>query len=1030
MNLPKFALDNSAVAYFALVLVVAAGISAFLNLGQLEDPEFTIKTALVSTSYPGASAEEVEQEVTDLLELAVQKLPQLDKVTSFSRAGFSQITVDIKDSFKSPELPQIWDELRRKINDTANRLPPGAGVPVVSDDFGDVFGFQLAIIGDGFSYAELEDYAKELKKQLSLVKGVARVELWGEQKKIIYLDVKESQFNQLGISESNLISTLNKQNSIVDSGNLNLLDRRIRIAPTGSFSSPEDIENLTVAPNVLEVLARGNKPSKFTEQQQIRIRDFGDIKEGYAEPPQKILRFNGETAIALSLSNIPGVNIVDVGRAIDKRVQELNVDLPVGIEVQKVHWQSDLVATAVRDFMISFAEAVGIVLVVLTLVMGWRMGLIIGAALVATILASFILMLLFGIDLQRMSLGALIIALGMMVDNAIVVADGFVVRTDNGMERRKAAIESAQQPAIPLLGATVIAVLAFFPIAMSDEGAGEYCASLFSVVAISLLVSWIISMTITPLMCMNFLPTKESDDDETSPYDKGLFRYFKNFLAVSIRLRWVTVGVAIGALVVSIVAFGQVKQLFFPDSSMTKFMVDYWAPEGTRIETVANDLRLAEQQIGDADHVISVASFIGAGPPRFYLPVSPEKPYSSYAQLVVEVDDYRNIPKLSAQLDDWFKLNMPQAIAQIRPFGVGPSETWKLTIRVSGPANATGDRLRATADQIIRVVEDDPRSGFVRTNWRQRTQRIVPQFNQDQGLWTGITKEDLANATKRAFDGRAIGFYREEDDQIPIVLRRIEEDRKNVGNLELIGVRSPITGKSIPMIQLVDGLVVEWEDPLIWRRDRRRTIEIQANPIPGITMPTLYNALAGKIAEIELPSGYSLEWGGEIESSRDAQASLIPGVIPAIAIVVFILVALFNAYRPPLVIVLTIPFALIGISVGLLTFDTPFGFVALLGAMSLSGMMIKNAIVLLDEIDINLGRGKTRYDAVIDAALARLRPVLLAAGTTVLGVIPLMQDVFWIGLAVTVMAGLTFGTVLTMVLVPVLYSILFRVRAT
>ncbi len=1031
MNLAKLALDNRAVAYFVLFLLVVAGTNAFLNLGQLEDPDFTIKTALVTTTYPGASAEEVEQEVTDRLELAMQELPQLDKVTSMSRAGFSQLTVDIKPNYRSSEIPQIWDELRRKVGDTASKLPPGANMPVVSDDFGDVFGFQLAVIGDGFNYAELEDYAKGLQKHLSLVKGVGRVSLWGAQKKVIYLEVAQSQLNELGLSEANLMATLQQQNLIVDAGNLDLQNTRFRIAPTGSFSSPEDIENLVITPNLLDLIEKKAGGQNEAAGQLIRIRDFGKIREAYEEPPRNILRFNGLTAIGISISNAKGVNIVEVGQAIDRRLDQLIADLPIGIEVRKVHWQSDAVATAVRSFMISFAEAVAIVLVVLTLVMGWRMGVIIGTALIATILASFILMLLFKIDLQRMSLGALIIALGMMVDNAIVVADGVVVRLQKGMDRNRAAIESARQPAIPLLGATVIAVMAFFPIFISDESAGEYCATLFSVVAISLLVSWLISMTITPLMCVDMLaePKVDPDDGDVDPYGKGLFRLFGGFLAGAIRFRWLTVGVAVAALAVSIIGFGQVKQLFFPDSSMTKFMIDYWAPEGTRIETVTRDLKQAESHILKDKRVRAVATFIGSGPPRFYLPVSPEKPYASYAQLIVEVDDYRSIAGLIPKFSDWFRQEMPQAIAQARPFGVGPGETWKLVLRVIGPANADGTTLRTVAKQVSDIVEQSPLAGFVRTDWRQRTQKVVPAFNQEQALWAGVTREDLANATKRAFDGRVVGFYRERDDLIPIVLRHNEEDRANVGNLDIVNVQSPLSSKSVPLAQIVNGVNLKWEDPLIWRRDRRRTIQVQSNPVPGETMPSLQKDIDAKLAALKLPPGYLLEWGGETESSRKSQASLVPGVIPALAIIVLIIVALFNAYRPPLVILLTIPFAIIGITAGLLAFNVPFGFVALLGGMSLVGMMIKNAIVLLDEVNINLAADKSPYDAVIEAALSRLRPVMLAAGTTVLGVVPLMQDVFWIGLAVTVMAGLTFGSILTMVLVPVLYAILHRIHA-
>lgn len=1029
MNLAKIAIDNKATSYFAVVVLVAAGIAGFFSLGQLEDPEFTIKTAVISTPYPGAGPQEVELEVTDRIELAIQEMLQIKYIESLSRAGLSIIKVDIKPIYTSADIPQIWDELRRKIRDLEANLPPGAGRPIIGDDFGDVFGFQLALTGDGFSYSELERYAKELKKEISLVAGVARVDLWGVQSKVIYLDVSQTQLTQLGLSEASIASTLSTQNSVVDAGSLNLQDRRFRIAPSGEFRTPADIANLVVRPSPIDALQAGTFKDAARPTELIRIRDFGTIRRGYAEPPANLMRFNGAPAIGISITNVSGVNIVDVGRGIDLRLTDMIAGLPIGIEVHKVHWQSDIVAEAVRTFMINFAEAVAIVLVVLTIVMGWRMGMIIGAALIATILGSFLFMAIFDIDLQRMSLGALVIALGMMVDNAIVVADGFVVRLQRGVDRVQAAIESARQPALPLLGATVVAVMAFYPIFASTENAGEYCATLFSVVAISLLVSWVISMTLTPLMCMDILPAPKNADGDRDPYGSRLFRGFRTVLTASIRVRWLTIAVAIGFLAVSIVGFGNVKQLFFPDSSMTKFMIDYWAPQGTRIEQVAADLKLAEAHLQTDERVVSVVSFMGSGPPRFYLPVEPEKPYSSYAQLIVNVTDFREVPDMIVELNQWFRQNMPQAAAAQRPFGVGPSNTWKFDVRVVGPSGADGRTLRIIAGEISAVLTRSPLAGYVRTDWRQRVQKVVPRYSQERGRWAAVSRADFANATKRAFDGRAIGLYREADDLIPIIMRHVEEERRNVGGFDVIHVQSDLSTGGVPLSQVTEGIDAEWEDPLIWRRDRRRTIKVQTNPIPGVTLPTLRASVVQEIEAIKLPPGYQLEWGGEFESSRDSQASLAPGVIPALAIIVLIIVALFNAYRPPLVIFLTIPFALIGVTAGLLVFDTPFGFLALLGAMSLTGMMIKNAIVLLDEINILLADGRNRYDAVVEAGLSRLRPVTLAAATTVLGVAPLLQDVFWVGLAVTVMAGLTFGTVLTMILVPVLYATMYRVTA-
>jgi len=1025
MNLAEIAIKNRAVTYFVAVLLFIGGIASFFQLGQLEDPAFTVKTASIYTAYPGASPEEVELEVTDRLELAIQEMAEIKQIESVSRAGVSLIKVEIKPEYWSDRLPQVWDSLRRKIRDVEASLPPGVGRPDVGDDFGDVFGFQLAITGDGFSYADLETYAKQIKKELSLVDGVARIDLWGAQRKVIYLQVSQSQLSQLGLTEENIKATLQLQNAVVDAGSVNLSNKRLRIAPSGTFLTPADIGNLTIRPTMIDGAQTGG-PANTSEI--IRIRDIGTVTEGYAEPAFQMMRFNGVPAIGLSIANAPAINIVDMGRAVDARAQQLTDNLPVGIEIQKVHWQSDVVSEAVDGFLINFAEAVGIVLVVLTIFMGWRISVVIGFALIFTILGSLVLMAMFGIDLQRMSLGALVVALGMMVDNAIVVADGYLVRAQRGMDREEAAIKAAKLPAWPLLGATVIAVMAFYPIFSSVEGVGEYCRTLFTVIAISLLTSWVISMTLTPIQCIDMLKIDGSHSD-VDPYDTKFFRGYRGVLSGAINMRWITLGIMAVLLVASVIGFGQVRQLFFPDSSMTKFMVDFWTPEGTRIERVAKDLETAEKKLSADERVEGVATFIGSGPPRFYLPVEPELPYSSYGQLIVNVHDAKEIDGVIADLAPWFKETYPNAFPILKKYGVGPSNTWKIEVRISGPAEAAPGVLRSTAKKVREVIDNEAFAAYSRTDWRQRVQKVVPEYNQERARWASVTRDDLAQTTKRAFDGRTIGLFRDGDSIIPIILRHDEEERRKVGAMDVLQIQPSMSTKSVPLAQVVDGVSTAWEDPLIWRRDRRRTITVQSNPIPGVTTPSLRKALVQQVEAIKLPPGYTLEWGGDFESSGDANRSLIPGIIPAIAIVAFIIVALFNAFKPPLVIVLIIPFVLIGITAGLLGFDVPFGFMALLGSMSLAGMMIKNAIVLLDQVNLELEEGKTRYEAIVNSGLSRLRPVMLAAGTTVLGVIPLLQDVFWVGLAVTIMAGLTFGSVLTMILVPVLYAIFFNVKA-
>lgn len=1028
MNLAKIAIEKKAVTYFVTFLLVVAGIASFFSLGQLEDPAFSIKTAVIVTTYPGATAEEVELEVTDRLELALQQLKQLDYLKSFSAPGYSQIWVNIKSEFWADRLPQVWDEMRRKIRDVETSLPPGANRPIVNDDFGDVYGLVLALTGDGFSYAEMEETAKDLKKELSLVEGVARVEFWGVQKKAIYLEASEIQLSQVGMTDMSLIQTLQKQNVVVDAGSVNLRDKRVRVSPTGEYRSPEDIGEVAIVPSLIDSLQTlsAGKPA-IRSDELIRVRDLGTVVRGYQDPPRQLMRFNGQPALAISLTNIPGVNVVDVGKAVDERLAELTAELPIGLELQKVHWMSDVVAESIGGFFVSLAEAVGIVLVVLALSMGLRMGVLIGIDLILTILGTFIVMALMGFDLQRMSLGALVIALGMMVDNSIVVADNFVMLREKGKGKIDAAIEAAGKPAMPLLGATVIAVMAFYPIGGSTENTGEYCQSLFLVVGISLMVSWLISMTLTPIKCIDMLPDPKGGEGQKDAYGGKMFLIFRALLEKAIRFRLLFMGGMLALLVASALGFGFVEQLFFPDSSMTKFMIDVYNPQGTRIEVTSERLVKLENHLLEDERVDTVSTFVGAGPPRFYLPVEPEKANPAYGQLIANVKNLKDIDPILKELAPWTKEHYPDSLVMLRKFAVGPGETWKFQARISGPAGADVDVIRSQAEKVLDILRDEPLIGAIETDWRQKVPKLVPVYNQERGRWAGVSREDLANATKRAYDGRPVGLFREGDELIPIILRHPETDRTKLGSFDVLQIQPGLSTSTVPMAQVTDDVEVEWEEQLIWRRDRRRTITIQANPILGVTLPTVMAKIKQAVEIIDLPAGYTFEWGGETENSAESQAGLIPGMVPAFAIILFIIIALFNAFRTPLVILCTIPFALIGITGGLLGFGAPFGFMALLGAMSLAGMMIKNAIVLLDEVNANLDLGKSPYVSITEAAVSRLRPVVLAAATTVLGVIPLLQDVFWVGMAIAIMAGLTVGTFLTMFVVPVLYCLFFKV---
>jgi multidrug efflux pump subunit AcrB len=1023
VSLAKAALEYRAISYFLTMLLLVVGVFSYFSLGQLEDPEFSVKTAAITVNYPGASAEQVELEVIDLIETKLQEMVELKHIYSMARPGQAIIKVDLKNHYWSDDLPQIWDIVRKKINDIEHLLPPGVGKPKVGDDFGFVFGFFLGVTADGYNYAQLHDYVKALRKELSITPNIARVDTWGVQQRQIYIDVSKSRISQLGLMAEDIVATLQRQNMVVDAGSVDFQDQRIRVAPTGEFSSSEQIGDLAITGVEGRERLEGVRGDEL-----IRVRDIGTVREGYIEPPLQIMRVNGLPAIALSIAPSAGANVVNVGRVIDERIKSLQSGLPVGIELHRISWQSDLVRESVSGFMVSLGQAVTIVFVILAFSMGVRMAIIIGlTGLIFAILGSFIVMAIWGIDLQRVSLGALIIAMGMMVDNAIVVVDGFVVRLKKGMDREAAAIEAASQPGIPLLGATLVACMAFYPIFASTYDTGEYAGSLFQVVAIALLTSWVLSQTVTPLICVDFIPDPKQDGSD--PYDNRFYQYFRNLLGSLMKYRSIFIVVMVAALGASIYSFKYVNQLFFPDSSRTQIMIDYWAIEGTRIQQTSASVELIEEELRQYDEVVTVNTFIGAGPPRFYLPVNPESANSSYAQIIVNVGNLPNVDIVIDRFENWLSQHNPGHITRVRKYAVGAFDDWKFEARFSGPANADPDVLRELAKQGMAILDTSPYAKEIRTNWRQRSREMVVEYNQERARWAGISRDNIARATRRSFDGNSVGLYREGDELIPIVIRSVEDERQSAASdLSTVQVLADYSTESLPLSQVIDDTLLEWKDNIIWRWDRRRAITVQAAP-DSVTAPTLMADVKQKIEAIPLPPGYTLEWDGEFNSAKESSEALAPGLGPTVIVMLIIIVALSNAYRPPLIMILVIPFIMIGVTPGLLVTGASFGFIALLGIMSLSGMMIKNSVVLLDQINLNIADGMSAYKATVEAAVQRLNPVVNAAATTVFGMVPLLGDVFWVAMAVTIMFGLAFGTLLTMLLVPVLYATFYRLRA-
>lgn len=1014
-GIAAYFIRNRVISWMVSLIFLIGGISAFFGLGRLEDPAFTIKDAMVVTSYPGATPQQVEEEVTYPIEKAIQQLTYVDEVNSISSRGLSQITVTMKNNYGPDDLPQIWDELRRKVNDLKGTLPPGVNDPSVIDDFGDVYGILLAVTGDGYSYKELLDYVDYLRRELELVDGVSKVSVSGQQQEQVFIEISMKKLSSLGLSPNTVFNLLSTQNVVSDAGAIRIGDEYIRIQPTGEFQSVDELGDLLLTESGAQGL--------------IFLKDVAEIKRGYVDVPTNIINYNGELALNMGISFAQGVNVVEVGKAFDRRVAELKYQQPVGVEISEIYNQPKEVDKSVSGFVVSLAQAVGIVIVVLLFFMGLRSGLLIGLILLLTVLGTFIFMKYFAIDLQRISLGALVIALGMLVDNAIVVVEGILIGTQKGRTRLQAATDIVTQTKWPLLGATVIAVTAFAPIGLSEDSTGEYCGTLFTVLLISLMLSWFTAISLTPFFADIFFKgqkIKSGEGEDNDPYNGIIFVMYKKFLNFCMRRAWFTVVVLVAGLAASVYGFTHVKQAFFPSSTTPIFQLDVWLPEGTDIRATNDKLKELEGWLAKQDHVEHITTTAGKGLQRFMLTYSPEKSYAAYGEITTRVENYEALAPLMDRFRDHIKTNYPEINYKLKQIELGPGGGAKIEARVIGSDPTV---LRTIAAQVMDVMYADPGATNIRHDWRERTQVLEPQFNESQARRYGITKSDVDDFLSMSFSGMNIGLYRDGTTLMPIVARLPEDERIDIRNIEGMKIWSPAQSEFIPLQQVTMGYDMRWEDPIIVRKNRKRMLTVMADPdiLGEETAATLQARLQPQIEAIKMPPGYSLEWGGEYESSGDAKASLFTTMPMGYLFMFLITIFLFNSIKEPLIVWLTVPLALIGVTTGLLALNTPFGFMALLGFLSLSGMVLKNGIVLLDQIEIEMKSGKEAYDAVVDAAVSRVRPVCMAAITTILGMIPLLPDIFFKPMAVTIMFGLGFATVLTLIVVPVLYRLFHKV---
>ncbi|TDJ07849.1 MAG: efflux RND transporter permease subunit, partial [Deltaproteobacteria bacterium] len=846
-------------------------------------------------------------------------------------------------------------------------------------------------------------------REILLVPGIRKVIIGGAQKEVIYVEVSRAKLKNLGISVDKLSSLFVDHNFVSPVGQFNVGDEYLRSNITGKFSSVEDIKNILV---------------NSSKGKLIFLKDIATVKRTYAEPFQHRYYVDGKAALTLAISADTSKNILKTGESLKELMKTLILQKPPGMKIRKIYNQAEAVEGSIKSFVVNLVEAVVIVVLVLLIFMGWKSGVIIGGVLFLIMMATAIIMDMYAISLQRISLGALIIALGMLVDNAIVVAEGMLIKIEKGADKVKSALEVINQTKWSLLGTTIIAIMAFAPIGLSDHSTGEYCNTLFWVILISLLLSWVFAITVTPMLATMLYTKKILKKGESSdPYDNVFFKNYKSLLTRCLKYRTQTLALMVGLLILAIFGFTQTKKMFFPDSTTPLFMLDYYRQEGTDIRAMEKDALEITKIIKKFEGVTNVSVSLGQGYERFMLTYTPETPNKSYAQFLIEVDDYNKISGLVDKILNKLNPAYPEAQMKVKQIALGPTEKAKIMARFSG---RDPDKLRDLANKAMDVLKGHPNAFGIRTDWRDKVKNLKVEYSQEKARLTGVSRKNVKDAFLINFTGKEVGLYREGIHLLPIVLRAPEAERLDVANSEDIQVWSPTNSTYIPINQVVKKISTGWDNNIVGRRNRKKTIQVLADPRVGLSSE-IFNEIRPLIEKIPLPTGYELEWGGDYESSKDGGAAVF-GALPAGFFLMFLIsILLFRDLRQPVVIWLTVPLAIIGVTFGLLLTNTPFGFMSLLGMLALSGMLLKNAIILVDSIDLEISIGKEKFKALVDACLSRVRPVSLAALTTALGMIPLFPDAFFKGMAVTIVFGLIFATVLTLLIVPVLYSLVFKI---
>lgn len=1004
----KFFLNNKAFTWLLLILIIAGGVVAYSGMGKLEDAPFTIKQAVVTTTYPGASPLEVQQQVTDVLEESIQSLGELYYLKSDNRTGLSKITVYVKKEIRAKDMQQLWDKLRRKVNDVQNKLPQGAGPSKVNDDFGDVLGVFYSLSSETRSYRELEDCAKDIKNELLNVKDVARIELFGVQTRTIDISIKSNLMTSCGVTISDIATAFDRQNRIVDAGAMETDKNRIRVQSTGSFNSTEEIENLTVS----------NSKGEY-----FRLGEIAEITESYSHPATNIMKTANVPAVGIAISTVSDGNVVEMAKLISERMEELRNSLPEGFKIDILYDQGHESDVANDGFVMNLIVSVITVVAVLLFFIGLKNGFLIGSGLIFSILGTLIYMQATGIALQRMSLAAIIIAMGMLVDNAIVVYDATLVNMQRGMRKRIAIINAATSTAMPLLGATLIAILTFLPVYLSPHITGEILESLFIVIAVSLLLSWILAITQNVFFVQEFVRRPRPEELKQELFSGRIYDFFRKSLRFMIRKKYTVTSCMVVLLIVSAWAFRFIPQQFMPLLNKQYFTIEMWMPEGTKIEETERKADFLTELLMSKEGVKTVSSYTGQTPPRYYLANTAYGPQSNYAQCLVETETPEKSKELQALLYKELPELIPEATVKVNSFEINSIPQALIEARFCGDNPAVLDSLTNIA---IEIMKKNPKVLNARNEWGNMAMVIEAGYDPVKAGMLNIGRADMMNAVKSVYDGTTIGVYRDGENKVPV---RLITKKPETWDTEYIKDLQIWNGKnSAPLAQAADGITTGWEYPLVRTYNRKLSMAAQCDVKRGHTMKEVHNEIREEIENIELPEGYTFFWDSQYKDQKEAMEALTKYFPLAIIMLIVILVMLFGNFRQPLIIFLILPLSIIGMVIGLLITGFQFGFFCIAGWLGLLGMIIKNVIVLLDEVNIQRRNGLEPHTAVIEATVSRVRPVLMAALTTVFGSIPLLFDVVFGGMTATIVFGLTFATMLTLFVTPALYALFYKIE--